>query len=135
MFDNYTYILITILILILLFGISFLTNKKDHFGNINSLKIKYNNQNVINPKQLETPSDYKQKSNEKISSELSSQPLGFTKQIYASNKYPYVGQIELCASDEHCEQITAECNKNISFMGIGTRGLKNLDTTLFGINY
>ena len=32
MFDNYTYILITILILILLFGISFLTNKKDHFG-------------------------------------------------------------------------------------------------------
>lgn len=140
MLEQYNYIIIPLCVLLVLFGLSFLTykyNSPDHFGNINSLKIKYNDESVVIPKQLKEPSVCEQEIDEAISSELSSQPLGFTKQIYSSNKYPYVGQPELCTSDEHCNQITAECNNNLysTFGTIGSCGLKNLDTTVFGINY
>ena len=141
MLEQYNYIIIPLCVLLILFGLSFLTYKykssPDHFGNINSLKIKYNDESVVNPKKLQEPSVCEQEINETINSELSSQPLGFTKQIYSSNKYPYVGQPELCTSDEHCDQITAECNNNLysTFGTIGSCGLKNLDTTVFGINY
>jgi len=140
MLEQYNYIIVPLCVLLILFGLSFLTyknNNQDHFGNINSLKIQYNSENIARPKQLEEPTTCEQELNESVTSELSSQPLGFTKQIYSSNKYPYVGQPKLCTSDEQCEQLTSECKNNmyLGFGNIGECGLKNLNTTVFDIGY
>ena len=63
----------------------------DHFKPINSLNIRYNAKNVRVPNQLERPSPKELSMRERINSELSSQPLTFTDQIYSINKYPFVG--------------------------------------------
>lgn len=128
--DIYDLITIVLLVIILILVII-----KFFMGEpfTNSLKIDFNNKDVITPFELKETSSCQDTIQESVNSELSSQPLAFAKQIYSSYKYPYVGQPELCTSDEHCSQITAEC-KNNSLLGLGTVGycgLKNSDTTLF----
>lgn len=137
-------ILLPILVALILFGLSFISSiSSDNFGNfgnlnntkdiINSLKIKYNDDDVIVPKNLEV----QETKNTSVLSELKSQPLAFTKQIYSSNKYPFIGEPELCSSSEHCTQITAEC-KNNKFLGLGALGTCSLsipNKTVFDIKY
>ena len=152
MFEINYLILLPILVALILFGLSFISsnssnnfgnlndnfgNLNDNFGNlkntINSLKIKYNDEDVIIPKNLEV----QENKNQSVLSELKSQPLAFTKQIYSSNKYPFVGEPELCTSNEHCTQITAEC-KNNKYLGLGTLGTCGLsipNKTVFDIDY
>lgn len=105
----------------------------------NSLKINYNENDVIEPYKLEEENNCTLKDSDSKNSLLSSQPLGFTKQIYSSFKYPFVGQPELCISDEHCSQITAEC-KNNKLYGAGSFGFCGLKNnikhqTVFDNNY
>jgi hypothetical protein len=66
----------------------------DHFENIHSLNIKYNNTDIVdNNDKLKCDSPNELSLSEKINSELSSHPLYFEKQYYSSSRYPFIGKI------------------------------------------
>ena len=122
-------ILIMLLFLISLFRI-------DHFKSINSLPIKFNSKKIINPdKYMSKPLSKSEKLQQDISAELSSQPLTFQNQLYTFDKYPHVGEKQLCKTNSDCSQITAKCKGIDAATGIGVCVLDNNEQTLFDITY
>ena len=77
---------------------------------------------------------------ESINSELDSQPLSFQNQMFSFDKYPFIGQKQLCLNDSDCSQITSTCIKNINNNegrnnGVGICSLRTNDKTVFDISY
>ena len=113
----------------------------DHFTNINSLGIKYNAYDVMNPKQLQRPTPKELTLREQINAELESHPLMFDKQIYSSYRYPNLPPMEKmlqkCTNNSDCLLPTTECKKDIynRQFGVGTCQLSRPHTTVFDVEY
>ena len=107
----------------------------DHMTPINSLKIKYNNPNIIVPNQLNGKNWDKKTNQDKINAELKNQPLEFNNQIYSFSKYPFVGEKQYCLNDSDCSQITAHCDPFNRDLGIGVCTVKQPNKTVFDINF
>ena len=128
------YIIAGIIAFLVILGlILFFVFRKDHFSNINGLKIKYNSDNIIKPNELDNPSNncetnINNKLQEAINSELSSQPLSWDNQMYSFDKYPFVGQKQSCNTNNDCSQISSKCQN-------GECILKNNNTTVFNVKY
>ena len=128
--NNCVYILLIILAIFIICSLFSL----DHFKSIDTLNIKYNDNDVIVPEQFKKPS-----MKELITSELSNQPLAFSEQLYSMPVYPHVGEKQICNKDTNCSFLTAECNKNTNLFsresGVGVCTLKINDKTAFDVSY
>ena len=126
--NNCIYILLCVLLLFVIYC----TLSMDHFKPINSLKIKYNNSNIIIPNKLT------QMNSKKLlrDAELKSQPLGFENQFYSMPVYSDIGEKEICLADKDCS-VSSKCDKNVFSrnIGVGVCTLKNPDKTVFDIKY
>lgn len=129
---------INILLLILIIFVILTLISIDHFRPINSLKIKYNANNVIVPDKLVNKTKKPTLSiKEKIIAELKSSPLSFENQLYSMDVYPHVGEKQTCLNDNDCSTLTSRCNKDVfdRNSGIGMCTVKTPDKTVFDIEY
>lgn len=126
--NNCIYILLCVLLLFVIYC----TLSMDHFKPVNSLKIKYNNSNIIVPNKLTNMNSKKLL----IDAELKSQPLAFENQFYSMPVYSDIGEKEICLADKDCS-ISSKCDKNAFSRntGVGVCTLKNPDKTVFDIKY
>ena len=119
-------------ILILLVVVSIISC--DHFKPINSLKIKFNSKNVIEPNKLKQENPVKLSLKEIINSELSSHPLKWEDQMYSMPVYPYVGYKEECKNDSDCSMYSSKCLKDSNY-STNYCTLRIPDKTIFDISY
>lgn len=121
---NLVYILVIVVLIFMICSMLTL----DHFKPINSLKIKYNANKVVVPKQFKKKTNEELSKTEQINSELSSHPLSFSDQMYSFDKFPHVGPIQSCNDKSDCQTITSDC-KN------GYCVVSSLNNTAFGVSY